>query len=50
MLTEMRDTLAMVFLGMGVDPSKAKFEDAQAGDRQNQGQCRERPDQAVLRQ
>ena len=30
MLIEMRDTLAMVFLGMGVDPSKATFKDAQA--------------------
>jgi spermidine/putrescine transport system substrate-binding protein len=30
MLTEMRDSLAMVFLGMGVDPSKATFKDAEA--------------------
>src|SRR5260370_13076803 len=30
MLNEMRDTLAMVMLGMGIDPSKATFDDAQA--------------------
>lgn len=30
MLNEMRDTLAMVMLGMGIDPSKATFDDAQS--------------------
>ncbi len=30
MLTEMRDSLAMVFLGMGVNPSKATYADAEA--------------------
>lgn len=30
MMTEMRDSLAMVFLGMGVDPSKATQKDAEA--------------------
>jgi spermidine/putrescine transport system substrate-binding protein len=30
MLTEMRDTLALVFLGMGINPSEATYKDAEA--------------------
>src|SRR5215470_4675963 len=30
MLNEMRDTLAMTFLGMGIDPGKATYADAEA--------------------
>ena len=30
MLAEMRDTLALVFLGMGVDPAEATYKDAEA--------------------
>jgi len=46
MLNEMRDTLAMVMLGMGIDPSKATFDDAQAAvkkikDNVDNGQIRQ---------
>ncbi len=30
MLSQMRDTLALVFLGMGIDPAKATYKDAEA--------------------
>lgn len=30
MLSQMRDTLALVFLGMGIDPAKATYSDAEA--------------------
>jgi spermidine/putrescine transport system substrate-binding protein len=46
MLNEMRDTLALVMLGMGIDPAKATFADAQAAakkvkDNVDNGQIRQ---------
>ena len=50
MLTEMRDTIGLVMLGQGKDPTKATVADAKAAARQDQEGPGERPDPQVHRQ